>query len=132
MTLVLSGIAVLSPGDYIMSGYTPFDAISTSEIMRVISSTIDVYKGTETLTVERGFNSTTAISIASNTKVYKIIPSLSSYPVGQVSGSHDGDQCKCEGADTGNLGPCSPLVHAKVLYLDTFCCIDQSPRGRLS
>jgi hypothetical protein len=114
--LVLTGVAVLSPGDYIMSGYTPVDAISTSEIMRVISSTIDSRKGTEIVTVERGFNSTTAISIASNTKVYKIIPSLSSYPVGQVSGSHTGDQCKCEGADTGNLGPCSPLVHAKVLY----------------
>ena len=119
MTLVLSGVAVLSPGDYIMCGYTPADAISTSEIMRVVSSTIDPYgyRGTETLTVERGFNSTTAISIANNTKVYKIIPSLSSYPVGQVSGSHTGDQCSCEGADNGNLGPCSPLVHAaEVLY----------------
>ena len=117
-TLVLSGVAVLSPGDYIMSGYTPVDAISTSEIMRVVSSTINPYgHGTETLTVERGSNSTTAISIANNTKVYKIVPLLSSYPVGQVSGSHTGDQCKCEGADTGNLGPCSPLVHAaEVLY----------------
>jgi hypothetical protein len=117
MTLVLSGVADLSPGDYIMSGYTPADAISNSEIMRVISSTINGYPYTETVWVERGFNSTTAISIASNTKVYKIIPSLSSYPVGQVSGGHNGDQYKCEGADTGNLGPCSPLVHAaEVLY----------------